>query len=91
MGAQRKRGIGDNSSITIESEELRKIVHRIEALNEEIAGIQDDRKDVFSEAKGMGFDATTIRELIRLRKLDPEVREERRTLLDVYLAAFGVE
>jgi uncharacterized protein (UPF0335 family) len=51
----------------------------------------DDIRDVYGEAKANGYDTRTIREIVKLRKLTPQVRIERKTLLDTYLAAFGID
>lgn len=66
-------------------------VERIERLQEEKQGIADDIKDVFAEAKSTGYDPRTMREIIKRRKLTPEVRQERDALMETYLAAFGIE
>lgn len=70
--------------------QLKSIVERIERLEEEKAGIANDIKDVFAEAKGNGFDVKALRSIIRLRKLDPNERQERETILETYLRALGM-
>lgn len=70
--------------------QLRSVIERIERLTEEIKALQDDVKDVYAEAKGNGFDTKTIRKIIRLRRLDPNERDEEETLLEVYLRALGM-
>jgi uncharacterized protein (UPF0335 family) len=47
--------------------------------------MNDEKKDVFTEAKGEGFDVKILKEVIRLRKQDQNERDERDTLLDLYL------
>jgi uncharacterized protein (UPF0335 family) len=69
---------------------LRSIVERIERLEEERKSLAGDIKDVFTEAKSGGFDAATIRALIRLRKKEPAEVEEQETLLDLYRRALGM-
>ncbi len=78
--------IGHNSS----GEDLRLFIERIERLEEEKKGIADDIKDVYSEAKATGFDAKIMREVIRIRKMDKAVRDEREAILDSYLSALGL-
>ena len=73
----------------IAGDRLRSFVERIEHLDEEIKGLNDDKKDVFAEAKGEGFDVKILKEVIRLRKQDQEERDERESLLDVYMHALG--
>lgn len=65
-------------------ERLRLLVERIERINEEIAGLQDDRKDVYSEAKAVGYCPTTIKRLIARRAMKPDDRAEADMLLETY-------
>ncbi len=69
---------------------LRAFIERIERLNEEKKALSEDIKEVFAEAKGNGFDPKIIRKIVTIRKQDPDKRVEEETLLDLYLAALGV-
>jgi len=71
----------------IAGDQLRSFVERIERLEEEIKGLTDDKKDIYAEAKGNGFDVKILREVVRIRKQDQKEREELESLLDVYLHA----
>ena len=71
----------------VAGDRIRSFVERIERLEEEIKGLSDDKKDIYAEAKGEGFDVKILREVVRLRKQDKEEREEHESLLDVYLHA----
>jgi uncharacterized protein (UPF0335 family) len=71
----------------IPGDRLRSIVERIEHVDEEIAALNEGKKEIFAEAKGEGFDVKIIREIIKLRKLDKDERDEHETLLEVYLRA----
>jgi len=71
----------------IAGDQLRSFVERIERLEEEIKGLTDDKKDIYAEAKGNGFDVKILREVVRVRKQDQKEREELESLLDVYLHA----
>jgi uncharacterized protein (UPF0335 family) len=73
------------------NDQLIQHVERIERLIEDRTAINDDIKDVKALAKMDGYDARTIMEVIRYRKMDPQVRQERKALLDTYLAAFGID
>lgn len=73
--------------VGVEGNRLRSLVERIERIEEDIKGLNDDKKDVYAEAKGDGFDVKILREVIRLRKQDQNERDERDSLLDVYLHA----
>ncbi len=76
-----------NNSGGVAGDRIRSFVERIERLEEEIKGLTDDKKDIYAEAKGEGFDVKILREVVRLRKQDKDEREEHETLLDVYLHA----
>ena len=69
---------------------LKSIIARVEKLEEEKAAIADDIKDVFAEAKGNGYDVKAIRQIIKLRKMDAQEREEEETILDTYMRALGM-
>ena len=71
----------------VAGDRLRSFVERIERLEEEIKGLTDDKKDIYAEAKGEGFDVKILREVVRLLKQDKNERDERESLLDVYLHA----
>ncbi len=74
----------------ISAEQLRLLVERIERLEEEKKGISDDIKDVYAEAKSTGFDVKTMREVVKLRKMEKHHRDEAETLLEVYKQALGI-
>ncbi|RAI39070.1 DUF2312 domain-containing protein [Rhodoplanes roseus] len=71
----------------IAGDQLRTIVERIEHIDEEIKELNEAKKEIFLEAKGNGFDVKILREVIRIRKQDQKERDERETLLDLYLEA----
>lgn len=66
---------------------VRSFVERVEQVEAEIAELGEGRKEIFAEAKGEGFDVKVLKEIIRLRKLDKDERDEHETLLDVYMRA----
>ena len=68
---------------------LKTIIERVERLEEEKAGIANDIKEVFAEAKGEGFDVKILRKVVRIRKQDKAKRQEEEALLDLYLSAIG--
>lgn len=70
-------------------EKLKQIVTRIERLEEEKAGIAADIKEVYGEAKGMGYDTKVLRKVVRHRKQDARERAEQEQVMDLYLAALG--
>ncbi len=72
-------------------EHLRSFIERIERLEEEKKALADDIKEVYSEAKGTGFDAKIMRQVIRLRKMESADRQEQEAVLDLYLSALGMK
>jgi uncharacterized protein (UPF0335 family) len=79
-------GVGHNSGFAKDS--LKSFVERIERLNEEKDALSEDIREVFSEAKGTGFDTKILRKLIARRKLDKADRQEQDALLELYEGAF---
>ena len=71
----------------VAGEQLRGYIERIERLEEEKKGIADDIKEVYAQAKAVGFDPKIMRKVISLRKMDQADRQEQDALLDVYLHA----
>ncbi len=69
---------------------LRLLIERIERLEEEKKGIADDIRDVYAEGKAIGYDTKLMRQIYRLRKMNPDDRAEMEALLDVYKAALGM-
>jgi len=68
----------------VAGDRLRSIVERIERLEEEKKALSDDIREVYSEAKGAGFDIKVIRRIISLRKMDSQDRDEMETILEIY-------
>ncbi|MFA7604509.1 MAG: DUF2312 domain-containing protein [Novosphingobium sp.] len=69
---------------------LRLLIERIERLEEEKKGISDDIRDVYTEGKAVGYDARIMRQIVRLRKMQPDDRREMEAILDLYKAALGL-
>lgn len=70
---------------------LRLLIERIERLAEEKKGISDDIKDVYAEAKAVGYDPKAMRLVVRLRKMRPDDRREMEAIVDTYKNALGLE
>jgi uncharacterized protein (UPF0335 family) len=71
-------------------DQLKSLIERVERLEEEKQTITDDIKGVYAEAKTHGFDTKIMRQVVRLRKMATQEREERAALLDLYLSALGM-
>ena len=80
-------GEGHNSA----DQRLRLLVERIERLAEEKQGIADDIKDVYAEAKAVGYEARIIREIVKFRKMKPDDLRERNAVLQTYAQALGID
>ena len=75
----------------IAAERLRSFIERIERLEEEKAALAADIREVYAEAKGTGFDVKTMRQIIRLKKMNRSDRQEQEHLLELYKRAIGLE
>jgi uncharacterized protein (UPF0335 family) len=71
----------------IAGDHLRSFIERIERLEEEKKAIAEDLKEVYAEAKSVGFDTKIMRTVIKIRKMEPNDRQEMEALLDVYMHA----
>lgn len=69
---------------------LRLLIERIERLEEEKKGIADDIRDVYAEAKAVGYDTKIMRQIIKLRKMKPDERSEQDMVLETYKSALGM-
>ena len=75
------------SDVTIPGGKIRAFVERIENLDSEIQELNEQKKEVFAEAKGDGFDVKILKEIVKLRKQDEEERDEHESMLDLYMRA----
>ncbi len=89
MKYAREPSEGHNASAT--DDRLRLLLERIERLEEEKKGIADDIKDVYSEAKAVGYDVKIMRQIVRIRKMKPDDRREHYGVLGMYCAALGID
>lgn len=89
-------GIGHNSGDEgediggVAGKRLKSFIERVERLEKEKSVIAEDIKEVYAEAKGVGFDVKTVRKIVRMRKMDAEKRREEEELLELYCAAIGL-
>jgi uncharacterized protein (UPF0335 family) len=75
----------------VDGKHLQDFINQIEKLDEEKKAIADDIKDVFGEAKGVGFDTKIIKRVLSIRKQDKAKRTEEEQILECYLIALGME
>lgn len=74
---------------SVQSNQLKSFIERIERLEEEKSNVSSDIKEVYSELKGAGYDPKTVRKVISIRKKDPNEHKEEEAILDLYLQAVG--
>ena len=74
----------------IDNKRLRSLIERVERLEEEKKAIASDIRDVFAEAKAIGFDVKIMRAIIKLRNMDAADRDEQEFLLDTYKRALDM-
>jgi uncharacterized protein (UPF0335 family) len=79
------------TSQTVAAGQLKAFVERLERLDEDARAIGDDKRDVYAELAGCGFDKKAVKSLVRLRRMDPAQRQEEEGILDLYKAALGME
>ncbi|MCG6119419.1 MAG: DUF2312 domain-containing protein [Blastomonas sp.] len=79
-----------SETIMSADDQLRLFIERIERLEEEKKGVADDIRDTYAEAKSQGYDPKIMRQIVRLRKMEPHDRQEMELILDTYKAALGL-
>ena len=79
------------STNAIEAGHLMAFIERIERLEEDKKTVSDEIKDVYSEAKGTGYDTKIIRKIVAIRKKDQDKRREEEEILEFYLQALGMQ
>lgn len=82
---------GEIGSNSIPAGALSAFIERIELLEEEKQAIADDVKEVYSEAKGTGFDSKVMRKIVSLRKQDRDTRREMQELMKLYMDELGMQ
>ena len=74
-------------TVGIAGDRILSFIERVEHIEEELKALAEGKKEVFSEAKGEGFDVKILKEILKLRKQDKDERDEQDTLLDLYMRA----
>lgn len=76
---------------SVAQDQLRAFVERIERMEEEIAACNADKKEIYAEAKGNGFDVPTLKKIVSIRRQDANTLMEAQALLDLYMEALGMD
>jgi uncharacterized protein (UPF0335 family) len=74
----------------VTADQLRLFIERIERLEEEKKAMADDIKDVYLEAKSMGFDTKGMKSVVQLRKMEKDARDEMDAIVETYRNALGL-
>lgn len=82
---------GEGHNAQSEDERLKLLIERVERLEEEKKGVADDIKDVYAEAKAVGYDVKIVRQIVRIRKMKPDDRREYYAVLGTYASALGLD
>ena len=69
---------------------LQRFVRRIEQKHDTRKELNDEIKEIYGEVKAAGMDPATVRQMVKERKLAPEVRADQYRLRDEYRAALGL-
>ncbi|MEJ0095119.1 MAG: DUF2312 domain-containing protein [Methylocella sp.] len=80
----------DIAETGVAGEELKAFVERIERLETEIKDLNDDKRDVYAEARGRGFDVKAIKEIVCIRRQDHSERSEFEAILELYKSALNM-
>lgn len=90
--SQAERATSAPSSVGgVSGDRLKQYIERIERLEEEKAGLAEDIRDVYAEAKSAGFESKIMRQIVKLRKMDHQKRQEQEELLELYKSAIGLD
>lgn len=75
---------------SVAADQLRAFVERIERVEEEIKGLNGDKRDIYAEAKSCGFDTKAIKKIVAIRRKDVAERQEEDAILETYMQALGM-
>ena len=78
-----------NTTDTVAGDQLRAFIERIERLDEELKAINEDKREVFAEAKGNGFDTKAMKIILQRRRQDQNERTELEALVELYESSLG--
>lgn len=74
----------------VNNEQLLQFVERIERIENDITSLKDDEKEIYSEAKSAGYDVKALRQIIKIRKVDPDKLEQEEAIVENYKNALGM-
>ncbi len=74
----------------VKKEFLEQFINKIETLEKEKSEILEYIKEAYQEAKSSGFDVKTLRQIIKLRKIDKDKREQQDAILELYRSILDI-
>lgn len=74
----------------VNNEQLLQFVERIERIENDITSLKDDEKEIYSEAKSSGYDVKALKQIIKIRKADPDKLEQEEAIVENYKTALGM-
>ena len=74
----------------VDGGKLQVLISKIERLEEDKKNLSEDIKEVFKEAKMLGYEPKIMREVLKIRKMDQQDLYEKETLIDIYKRALGM-
>lgn len=84
-------GIGHNVKTgEVSGSRLKSFIERVERMEQERKAINEDIKDIYSEAKATGFEPKIMRKIVALRKQNLEKRREESEIMELYMSAIGM-
>ena len=86
----KRRNKVTKNTVNISAEQLNAFIERVERLEDEMANIRNDIKEIYAEARSVGYDPKIMKVVLRLKKLDEADRSELDELTETYRAALNV-
>lgn len=81
----------DNKTVQPDGGRLCGYIERIERLENERRELGADVREIFAEARGNGYDTKIMRQIMRLRRMNPADRAEAAFLFDEYKKLLGID
>jgi len=75
--------------MTAARDQIKSIIERVERMDQEINERNNDKKEIFAEAKANGLDVPALKTVIRRRR-DPDKTAEADAMIDLYESALGI-
>ena len=74
----------------VETEKLKQIVSKIESVEQEKLENAELLKDIYIEAKNLGFDVKVVKHVLKLKKKNKDVLAEEDNMIELYRSALGI-